>query len=76
MEAKVFTATRYCVQIFDRRNAPGEVQQFHFRDEALAVGQIAARRAVGVAVYEVTGEPVFNLWREPKMLAVYGTLPD
>lgn len=72
----MFTVTRYSVQVFPRRNAPGEVEQFRDRELALGVGELASRRAAGVAVYEVVGEPFWDLWREPKLIAAYGALPD
>jgi hypothetical protein len=72
----MFTVTRFCVQVYERRNRPPEAQEFRDRGAALTVGQLAARRAVGVAVYEVTGWPVQDLWREPQLIASYGVLPD
>lgn len=72
----MFTVVRYCVQVFERRNAPGESRQFRDKARALVAGEAASRRAEGVAVYEVTGEPVQNLWREPRLIASFGALPD
>lgn len=72
----MFAVTRYCVQVFPKRNAPAEAEEYRGKDEALSVGRAAAKRAVGVAVYEVTGWPVQDLWREPRLIASYGELPD
>lgn len=72
----MFAVTRFCVQVFPKRNAPAEAQEFMCKGDAMLVGQLAARRAVGVAVYEVTGWPVQDLWREPELIAAYGQLPD
>lgn len=71
----MFTVVRYCVQVFDRPDVPGETRQYRNRGEALTVGQLAAKRATGVAVYEVVGEPVQDLWREPRLLAQHGSVP-
>lgn len=70
----MFKVTRYCVQVFERERPPDAARQFRDRNEALEVGRLAARRAAGVAVYEVTGEPVQDLWREPRMIAAFGSM--
>ena len=69
----MFKVTRYCVQVFERERPPDAARQFRDKSEAISVGRAAARRAEAVAVYEVTGEPVQDLWREPKMIAAYGS---
>ena len=72
----MFKVTRYCVQVFERERPPDAARQFRDRGAALFAGRLAARRALGVAVYEVEGEPVQDLWGEPKMIAQYGYLPE
>lgn len=38
---------------------------------ALALGQALARRGGTARVFSVTGEPVFDLWDEPQLVARY-----
>jgi hypothetical protein len=71
----MFSVTRYCVQVFDRHNGTAEARQFRDKREALTTGRLAFRRARAVAVYEVVGEPVQNLWREPRLIAAFGCPP-
>lgn len=71
----MFKVTRYCVQVFERERPPDAARQFRDRDEALEAGRLAARRAAGVAIYEVTGEPVQDLWRCPNLIKKYGVVP-
>lgn len=74
----MFTVTRYCVQPYARqgkRLVAGEPQQFRDKGEALGAGQRMLRRVAGVAVFEVSGWPVYDLWREPRLLATHGQVP-
>lgn len=45
-------------------------------DPALALGQALARRGEVARVFSVTGEPVFDLWDEPRLLARYAAGND
>ena len=71
----MFKVTRYCVQVFERARPPDAARQFRDKGAAMLAGRLAARRALGVAIYEVEGEPVQDLWREPKLIARYGAPP-
>ncbi len=71
--------TVFCVQPFWTRGrdlAPGDLR--HFRSETLArnAGAVASHHAVGVIVYQVKGEPEFDTWSEPKVIARYGVTPE
>lgn len=71
----MFKVTRYCVQVFERERPPDAARQFRDKHEALEVGRLASRRAMGVLVYEVSGEPISDLWRDPILLAKFGRPP-
>ncbi|MDP3869150.1 hypothetical protein [Phenylobacterium sp.] len=74
----MFVVTRYCVQPYARhgkRLVAGEPQQFRERGEAMGVSRRMRRRVAGVAVYEVSGWPVYDLWREPRLIEAFGEVP-
>lgn len=71
--------TVYCVQSYG--GAPGhlvagKLRQFGTSTEALEMGKELSARAPGVLVFEVSGEPDFDSWEEPKILARHGRLPS
>lgn len=70
--------TVYCVQTYwrDRRRLNmGDLRQFMKEDEARSAGERSALRQDGVIVYALTGEPEFDYWGEPRVLATYGETP-
>lgn len=74
----MFRVVRYSVQPYERRRGrlvPGDVAQFRERQDALRAAGLMRRRVAGVAVYEVSGWPVQDLWREPRMIHAAGELP-
>jgi hypothetical protein len=74
----MFRVTRFCVQPYVKvgdRLAADEAQRFNLRDDALNAAQRISRRFAGVAVYEVSGWPVQDLWDVPKLLASHGEVP-
>jgi hypothetical protein len=56
--------------------APGDLR--HFRSETLArnAGAVASHHAVGVLVYILNGEPEFDTWSDPTVIARYGVTPE
>ena len=71
--------TIYCVQPFVQKGkklVQGDLRQFKTEADARRVGENMAGRAVGVIVYEIEGDPEFEDWGEPKMLATHGEVPD
>jgi len=50
----------------------------HFRSETLArqAGVVASHHASGVLVYQMNGEPEFDTWSEPKIIARHGVTPE
>lgn len=70
--------TIYCVQAYRRQGRQIETGQLRqFADEAAArsAGEAIARRAAGVVVYAITGEPEADFWDEPRVLSQHGDLP-
>jgi hypothetical protein len=39
-------------------------------------GAVASHHAVGVVVYQLKGEPEFDTWSEPNIIARYGETPE
>lgn len=71
----MFKVTRFCVQPFVKeggRVVPSEPSAHFTRDEALRLATTMRRRVSGVAVYEVTGWPVYDLWGAPKLISRAG----
>lgn len=71
--------TVFCVQPFwlDRRKlVHGQRRQFKKAEEALRAGEAAARRNAGAIVYSVEGDPEYDDWAEPKVLASLGQVPE
>lgn len=70
--------TVYCVQPYrgsPGRFEPGVLHQFGTSAEALTVAAKMQASARGLLVFEVRGEPDFDFWEEPEVLAVYGDVP-
>ena len=75
----MFVVTRYCVQPYARKGqrlVACEPQQYRERGEAMGAGQRMRRRVAGLAVYEVTGWPVYDLWSEPRLIERFGETPS
>lgn len=73
------SVTIYCVQPFwnDRSKlAHGTLRQFSQRDKALRAGEAAARQVGGAIVYSVEGDPLFETWAPPRLIATHGAVPD
>lgn len=71
-------ATIFCVQPFwndGRKLAHGCLRQFTEEGRALRAGAVAAGRNSGVIVYAVDGDPDFEEWGRPRLLAVHGDVP-
>lgn len=74
----MFKVTRFCVQPYVRQGrqlVPDEAQRFSDRGEAVDVAERMRRRVAGVAVFEVTGWPVQDLWGAPRLVGAVGELP-
>ena len=71
----VFVVTTFWRDSRKRGVQPGA--SHHPKDEpsALALGKELARRAGGVVVVKVTGEPSVDYWEDPIVLARYGDVP-
>jgi hypothetical protein len=75
----MFTVTRYCAQEFLSTSAgiqAGEVREFREKADAMRAGRQLGGRRVGALVYQVTGEPPSNLWRQPELIEVVGYVPQ
>ncbi len=71
--------TVFCVQPFLKRGCgliQGDLRQFRSETLARNAGAVASHRASGVVVYQLSGEPEFDTWSEPKIIAQYGLTPD
>lgn len=72
--------TIFCVQPFWRdgtsKLAHGELRQFLREREARRAGEAAARRVGGAVVYAVDGDPDFESWGRPRLLARHGEVPE
>lgn len=71
--------TVFCVQRYAgsaKRLEPQQMRQFGTVEDALAYGGSVQRRSTGVVVFSVTGEPDFDAWEAPDVLAEYGMVPD
>jgi hypothetical protein len=74
----MFRTVRFCVQPYvrrERRLVPAEALQFYSEGEARSRARLMRRRVAGVAVYQVSGWPVQDLWAEPKLIAKAGEVP-
>lgn len=72
------SVTIYCVQPFWRdghKLAHGVLQQHPCEGSAKRAGERAARRNDGALVYSVTGDPVFDEWGRPQLVASIGAVP-
>ncbi len=70
--------TVYCVQTYSKKGrelAKGPLRQCGSSKEALAKGEDLSRRAAGVVVFSVEGDPTFDYWSEPRVLAEHGQVP-
>jgi hypothetical protein len=68
----------YCVQPYwddGRRLAHGALRQFTTPQAALRAGEAAARQLGGAVVYLVEGDPEFDDWGDPVLLASHGLVP-
>ncbi len=63
----MFKVIRYFV--LDGRG--GRDGPYRERDEAETRADAVARRGLSAKVFSVTGEPVFDLWEEPRLVAAY-----
>lgn len=73
------SVTIYCVQPFwndSRRLAHGTLRQFTCERRARRAGEAAARQVGGAIVYSVEGDPAFEAWSQPQLLATHGAVPD
>ena len=72
--------TIFCVQPFWRAGpnklAHGELRQFDREPAALRAGEATARRVGGALVYSVEGDPEFQQWEKPRLLASHGEVPE
>lgn len=71
--------TIYCVQAYGggkREFVRGMLREFKTADGALGEGEALARRVPGVVVFKVTGEPDFDAWGEPEIMATHGRVPS
>lgn len=71
--------TVFCVQTFSKKGralATGPLRQYGSGAEALQKGEDLQSRNAGVLVYSVEGDPAFDYWDEPKVLASYGQVPQ
>ncbi len=71
--------TVFCVQRFWRRGrdlVQGDLRRFRSETLARNAGAVASHHAVGVVVYQLRGEPEFDTWSEPKIIARYGITPE
>ena len=66
----MFKVTRY----FVRGDAGAGGQEGPFREQGHAVGlaMAMARKGARAMVFSVTGEPVSDLWEEPRLVRSYG----
>jgi hypothetical protein len=72
------TTTIFCVQTYwrdSRRLNSGALRQFKQEEQAREAGLSASRRHDGVIVYSLTGEPQFEFWGDPVVLATHGETP-
>ncbi|MDO8912330.1 MAG: hypothetical protein Q8N10_03470 [Phenylobacterium sp.] len=73
------SVTIYCVQPYwtdGRKLAHGSLRQFKRRSDAIRAGETAARRNAGAIVYVVEGDPEFESWSRPRLLAAHGQVPE
>jgi hypothetical protein len=56
--------------------APGDLRQFKSETLARNAGAVASHHAAGVIVYQMQGEPEFDVWSDPKVIARYGMTPE
>lgn len=72
--------TIFCVQPFWRAGpdklAHGELRQFEQERAARRAGEATARRVGGALVYSVEGDPDFEQWGKPRLLAAHGEVPN
>lgn len=71
--------TIYCVQPFWRAGATklarGDLRQFLREDSARRAGECAARKQGGAIVFAVVGDPEFEHWEAPRLIAQHGDVP-
>lgn len=71
--------TVFCVQPFWKRTSGlvrGDLRQFRSETLARNAGAVASHHASGVVVYQLRGEPEFDTWSEPTIIARYGLTPE
>lgn len=71
----MFTVTRFSVVVFEQCERPPDATIFRELDDAMIYADMVARRGASVAVYAVTGEPVFDLWAPPELIERFGDPP-
>ena len=54
----------------------GSPREYRSAREAEQAGRALSRRASGVLVYMVEGDPEHDCWEEPELLARHGLTPD
>lgn len=70
--------TIYCVQAYwrdGRKLAQGVYREFDKEADARRAGEKAYANHAGVIVYAKEGEPEFDVWREPRLVAAFGETP-
>ena len=70
--------TVYCVQSYQKKGrglTKGPMKQFGSSGDALSAGQSLCERSAGVVVFSVEGDPAFDYWGEPQVLATHGEVP-
>lgn len=71
--------TVYIVQPYWRQGRGfrlGKAMRFESESRARQQGAELHSQGHGVRVLAVEGEPVMDLWSEPRLLATYGEVPD
>ena len=71
--------TFFTVQTVERRGkrlVTGPPRQFKTAAEALRTGERQSASSLGVVVLQVEGDPEFEDWSEPKVLATHGEVPE
>lgn len=75
----MFKVVRYRVQAFRKTLAglvPAGAQEFREEAAARTLGAALGKTADGLVVVRIEGEPMNDIWREPRVLASYGVVPD
>lgn len=70
----MFKVIRYCVQ-WTRKGLVECSEPYRDEERALSDGAARARTGCPVTVYQVRGEPMFDLWEEPRVIANFPARP-